>query len=229
MRDKINMKQLAAEHAAGFIQHGMKVGLGTGSTAYYAIVKIGERVKSGLSIEAVATSEASEQLAHEHGIPLTPIEQVGQLDITIDGADELDEQLQLIKGGGGALLREKITAYNSKRLVIVADEHKRVSQLGVFPLPVEVVPFAKEWTVRSLEALGADVRLRRDRQDELYRTDNGNYIADCSFGAIGSPKDLQLQLQNIPGIVEHGLFIGMADMAVIGCSDGSLQILTRSP
>lgn len=228
MMDRMNMKRIAAEHAAGFIQNGMKVGLGTGSTAYYAIVTIGERVRSGLSIEAVATSQASEQLARELGIPLVPIEQARQLDITIDGADELDDRLRLIKGGGGALLREKMTAYNSKRLIIIADESKRVPRLGGFPLPVEVVTFAKEWTVRSLEALGADVKLRLDSQGDLYRTDNGNYIADCSFGVIDAPDELARELQRIPGVVEHGLFISMADMAVIGCSDGSIQTLTRS-
>lgn len=228
MMDSMNMKRIAAEHAAGFIQNGMKVGLGTGSTAYYAIVTIGERVRSGLSIEAVATSQASEQLARELGIPLVPIEQARQLDITIDGADELDDRLRLIKGGGGALLREKMTAYNSKRLIIIADESKRVPRLGGFPLPVEVVTFAKEWTVRSLEALGADVKLRLDGQGDLYRTDNGNYIADCSFGVIDAPEELAHELQRIPGVVEHGLFISMADMAVIGCGDGAIQTLTRS-
>ena len=164
MESEYNMKKIAAEHAAKYVQDGMKIGLGTGSTAYYAILKIGEMVRSGLSIQAVATSEASEKLAMEQGISLTPIHQIDRLDLTIDGADELDDQLRLIKGG--ALLREKITAFHSERLVIVADEAKAVAQLGAFP-PVEIVPFAFEWTVRSLAQLGCSVEIRR-KQDEGF-------------------------------------------------------------
>ncbi|SMF81167.1 ribose-5-phosphate isomerase [Paenibacillus uliginis N3/975] len=221
----MNMKKNAAEKAVEYIQDGMKVGLGTGSTAYWAIVRIGERVKEGLSIEAVATSKTSEKLAIEHGITLTPLHQIGRLDLTIDGADELDPELRLIKGGGGALLREKITAFHSDRLLIVADESKSVSSLGNFPLPVEIVPFAREWTYAALERLGCSVRLRLEEAGNLYVTDNGNYIADCEFGIINSPEQLEQELRGIPGVVEHGLFIGMADIAFIGRSDGSVDVM----
>lgn len=220
----INVKQLAAEKAVEYVQDGMKVGLGTGSTAYWAIRKLGERVSGGLNITAVATSQASEDQARELGIPLVAFGDVDSLDLTIDGADELDGALQLIKGGGGALLREKIVAMGSTRMIVVADESKAVTTLGKFPLPVEIVPFAWEWTVADLAKLGCTPELRRSG-GELYKTDNGNYIADCRFEAIDSAADLALALQRIPGVVEHGLFIGIADMAVIGKNDGTIEII----
>ncbi|MGF7045547.1 ribose 5-phosphate isomerase A [Paenibacillus sp. DS2015] len=222
----MNMKRISAERAVQYIKDGMKVGLGTGSTAYWAIQKIGERVKEGLSIQAVATSKASERHAAELGIPLIPFSQIEHLDVTIDGADELDSHLQLIKGGGGALLREKIVAFHSHKLIIIADESKFVDKLGRFPLPVEVIPFAVEWTLHSLQQLGCRPQLRTDGE-KLFVTDNGNYIADCQFGSIDSPTDLQKQISGIPGIVDHGLFIGLADVAVIGHSDGSVAIVER--
>ncbi|MFE9274440.1 ribose-5-phosphate isomerase RpiA [Paenibacillus glucanolyticus] len=225
MTNEKNMKKIAAEHAAKYVQDGMRIGLGTGSTAYYAILKIGEMVRGGLNIQAVATSEASERLAVEQGISLTPVQHMDRLDLTIDGADELDDRLRLIKGGGGALLREKITAYQSDRLVIVADEVKQVIQLGAFPLPVEIVPFAYEWTVQSLARLGCSVQIRRNLSEGFYVTDNGNYIADCKFQLITHPEELSMRLGSIPGVVEHGLFIGMADQAIIGCQDGTVRIL----
>ncbi|AJS59322.1 ribose-5-phosphate isomerase RpiA [Paenibacillus sp. IHBB 10380] len=222
----MNMKRISAEHAVQYIQDGMKIGLGTGSTAYWAIQKIGERVKEGLSIQAVATSKASERHAVELGIPMIPFNQIDHLDLTIDGADELDSHLQLIKGGGGALLREKIVAFHSHTLIIVADESKFVDKLGRFPLPVEVIPFAVEWTLNSLQQLGCRPQLRTDGE-KLAVTDNGNYIADCQFGSINSPTDLQNDISRIPGVVDHGLFIGLADVAVIGHSDGSVAIMER--
>ncbi|WP_167549601.1 ribose-5-phosphate isomerase RpiA [Paenibacillus borealis] len=220
----MNVKQLAAEKAVEYVRDGMKVGLGTGSTAYWAIRKLGERVSEGLNITAVATSQASEDQARELGIPLVAFGDVDHLDLTIDGADELDGSLQLIKGGGGALLREKIVAMGSTRMIVVADESKAVTTLGKFPLPVEIVPFAWEWTVADLAKLGCKPELRRSG-GELYKTDNGNYIADCRFEAIDSAADLALALQRIPGVVEHGLFIGIADMAVIGKNDGTIEII----
>lgn len=220
----INVKQLAAEKAVEYVQDGMKVGLGTGSTAYWAIRKLGERVSEGLQITAVATSQASEDQARELGIPLVAFSDVDSLDLTIDGADELDGALQLIKGGGGALLREKIVAMGSARMIVVADESKAVTTLGKFPLPVEIVPFAWEWTVAALAKLGCTTELRRSGED-LYKTDNGNYIADCRFEAIESAAELALALQRIPGVVEHGLFIGIADLAIIGKSDGTIEII----
>ncbi|MBY0011102.1 ribose-5-phosphate isomerase RpiA [Paenibacillus typhae] len=220
----VNVKQLAAEKAVEYVQDGMKVGLGTGSTAYWAIRKLGERVREGLNITAVATSQASEDQARELGIPLVAFGEIDSLDLTIDGADELDSRLQLIKGGGGALLREKIVAMGSARMIVVADESKAVDTLGKFPLPVEIVPFAWEWTVAKLAKLGCRPELRRSG-DELYRTDNGNYIADCHFGAIASASELAEQLQGISGVVDHGLFIGIASMAIIGKQDGSIEII----
>ncbi|MHA6532434.1 ribose-5-phosphate isomerase RpiA [Paenibacillus sp. BAC0078] len=222
----MNVKQLAAEKAVEYVEDGMKVGLGTGSTAYYAIRKLGERVKAGLKITAVATSQASEEQARELGIPLVAFGDIDGLDLTIDGADELDQELQLIKGGGGALLREKIVARNSTRMIVIADESKAVGTLGKFPLPVEIVPFAWEWTVAELTKLGCKVELRRSG-DELYKTDNGNYIADCRFGVIASAPELALSLQSITGVVEHGLFIGIADLAIIAKQDGSIEIVKR--
>ncbi|KTD88009.1 ribose-5-phosphate isomerase [Paenibacillus etheri] len=224
----INVKQLAAEKAVEYVEDGMKVGLGTGSTAYWAIRKLGERVSEGLKITAVATSRASEEQARELGIPLVAFGDIDSLDLTIDGADELDSSLQLIKGGGGALLREKIVASNSTRMIVIADEGKVVSTLGKFPLPVEIVPFAWEWTVAELAKLGCQPELRRSGE-ELYRTDNGNYIADCRFEAIEAAPKLALTIQNIPGVVDHGLFIGIAAMAIVGKLDGSIEIIEAQP
>ncbi|WP_340009599.1 ribose-5-phosphate isomerase RpiA [Paenibacillus sp. FSL K6-0276] len=224
----MNVKQLAAEKAVEYVEDGMKVGLGTGSTAYWAIRKLGERVSEGLKITAVATSRASEEQARELGIPLVAFGDIESLDLTIDGADELDSSLQLIKGGGGALLREKIVASNSTRMIVIADEGKVVSTLGKFPLPVEIVPFAWEWTVAELAKLGCQPELRRNG-DELYKTDNGNYIADCRFEAIESAPKLALTIQNIPGAVDHGLFIGIAAMAIVGKNDGTIEIIEAQP
>ncbi|MEK5396600.1 ribose-5-phosphate isomerase RpiA [Paenibacillus sp. FSL K6-2859] len=220
----MNVKQLAAEKAVEYVEDGMKVGLGTGSTAYWAIRKLGERVSEGLKITAVATSRASEEQARELGIPLVAFGDIDSLDLTIDGADELDSSLQLIKGGGGALLREKIVASNSTRMIVIADEGKVVNTLGKFPLPVEIVPFAWEWTVAELAKLGCQPELRRSGE-ELYKTDNGNYIADCRFEAIEAAPKLALTIQNIPGVVDHGLFIGIAAMAIVGKLDGTIEII----
>jgi len=224
----INVKQLAAEKAVEYVEDGMKVGLGTGSTAYWAIRKLGERVSEGLKITAVATSHASEEQARELGIPLVAFGDIDSLDLTIDGADELDSSLQLIKGGGGALLREKIVASNSTRMIVIADEGKVVNTLGKFPLPVEIVPFAWEWTVAELAKLGCQPELRRSGE-ELYKTDNGNYIADCRFEAIEAAPKLALTIQNIPGVVDHGLFIGIAAMAIVGKLDGTIEIIEAQP
>lgn len=219
----INVKQLAAEKAVEFVKDGMKIGLGTGSTAYWAINKLGERVSEGLKITAVATSRASEEQARELGIPIVAFGDIDSLDLTIDGADELDSSLQLIKGGGGALLREKIVASNSTRMIVIADESKVVNTLGKFPLPVEIVPFAWEWTVAELAKLGCNPELRRSGE-ELYKTDNGNYIADCRFEVIESAPKLALTIQSIPGVVEHGLFIGIAAMAIVGKKMEALKL-----
>ncbi|KQY83034.1 ribose 5-phosphate isomerase [Paenibacillus sp. Root52] len=223
----MNLKQIAAERAAEYIQDGMKVGLGTGSTAYYAICKLGERVRDGLQIQAVATSEASDKLAREWGIPIIPFDQIGRLDITIDGADEVDPNFNLIKGGGGALLREKIVAANSDQLIIVADGSKAVDKLGRFPLPVEVVPFASEWTFKALESMGCFPEWRMNG-DERYLTDNGNLIADCRMEAIEQAPELNIKLNMLPGVVDNGLFINMANIVILAKEDGSIDELHRS-
>lgn len=218
-------KKIAAEQAVEAVRDHMIVGLGTGSTAYWAILKLGAMVKEGLQIKSIATSVQSETLAVELGIPLISPAEIQEIDLTIDGADELDHSLNLIKGGGGALLREKIIASASKELIIVADESKRVRQLGTFPLPVEVVRFGYELTLKQIRLLGCSARLRMNG-NEVFVTDNDNYIADCSFGEILDPRMLQRQLTGIPGVVETGLFIGMAKKAVIGSADGTVREFT---
>ncbi|WP_195576771.1 ribose-5-phosphate isomerase RpiA [Paenibacillus sp. 1001270B_150601_E10] len=223
----MNGKQLAAEKAVEWIQDGMVVGLGTGSTAYWAIQAIGRRVKEGLQIQAVATSVPSENLAKELGIPLIPWSEVQSIDVTIDGADEVNASFHLVKGGGGALLREKITAYASKQMIVIVDESKAVNELGKFGLPVEVVPFAWEMTARHIEKLGCKAIRRADAEGEPFITDNGNYILDCQFGVIEEPPALEAKLQQIPGIVDHGLFIGLADIVIVGYEDGRVEITVR--
>ncbi len=219
----INPKQIAAEKAVESIEDGMIVGLGTGSTAYWAIQKIGERVRDGLNIQAVASSTISEDLANELGIPVIPFADVETIDLTIDGADEVDANLQLTKGGGGALLREKLLAANSRRFIVIVDESKVVDTLGVFPLPVEIVPFAHELTVRKLQSLGCELTIRQ-KDGVNFITDNGNLIADCRFGSITDPVTLHTQLNLIPGVVENGLFVGLTSQLIVGHSDGRLTI-----
>ncbi len=227
LRIQVELKRAAAERAVDYVKDGMKVGLGTGSTAYWAIRRIGERMKEeGLNIQAVATSKASEDQARELGIPLIPFAEMGRLDLTIDGADEVDGRLNLIKGGGGALLREKIVATNSRRLIIVVDESKVVHTLGKFPLPVEIVPFAFEWTFNALDQLGCRPQWRMNG-DEKYVTDNGNYIADCLLGRISDAESLNQKLNMIPGVVDNGLFVDMADSVVVAHSDGSIELKKR--
>jgi ribose 5-phosphate isomerase A len=209
-------KQEAARRSLAFVKDGYVVGLGSGSTASYAIGLLGERVREGLNILGIATSVRSRELAAGLGIPLTSFEEYPVIDVTIDGADELNPGLQLIKGGGGALLREKIVAVASRRVVIIADSSKQVAVLGKFPLPVEVVPFAEPLLVRRIKALGAAVLLRRDRSGRPFVTDEGHHILDCSFGTIPDPHALAGKLDLMPGLVEHGLFLDLADIALIG-------------
>lgn len=220
----MNPKQAAAEKAVEFVKNGMIVGLGTGSTAFWATQKIAQRVSEGLTIRAVASSASTEALAGQLGIPLVPFSGIDHIDITIDGADEVDDQLNLIKGGGGALLREKILARNSSRFYVVVDDSKRVHRLGRFPLPVEIVPFASNLTIRRLQELNCEPVVRMVKGSEFI-TDNGNLIADCSFKEIPDPKALQQRINLIPGVVENGLFVGMATAVVVGYDDGPIQIL----
>jgi ribose 5-phosphate isomerase A len=227
----INLKKIAAGKALEYIKDGMILGLGTGSTAYWAILGIGEMVKKGLKARAVATSIQSETLAREAGIPIVPFSEIDHIDLTIDGADEVDEELNLIKGGGGALLREKIVAAATKFYIIIVDEGKRVSRLGKFPLPVEIAPFGWELTRHHLEKLGCSMHLRttdktagRIVDDKTFHTDNGHYILDCFFDSIADPGLLNEQVNAIPGVMDNGLFINMADLVITGYADGSTKI-----
>ena len=211
-------KLLAATTAVGWVRDGMRVGLGTGSTAAPFITLLGQRVREGgLRIEATATSRASEELARAVGIPLLEPRRGLRFDLTVDGADELDDELRLIKGGGGALLREKVIAAASDYLLIVADSTKAVGQLGRFPLPLEVVPFALPWVLDAVADLGGAPVLRQSKQhpSEPARSDQGNLLIDCHFQAIADPAALAAQLAVIPGVVEHGLFLGLARAAVV--------------
>ena len=216
-------KRLAAEAAAELVEPGMVVGLGTGSTAAFAVRKIGARVKGGLRIRALPTSRATETLARELGIPLVDFEQVTQLDLTLDGADEMDPALNLIKGGGGALFREKIVAAASARLVIFADHSKRVPVLGKFPLAVEVNPFGWQVAADKLRASGAEVTLR-ERGGQTFVTDNQGYILDCRFGSIPDPPALEARIRTIVGVTECGLFCGMAELACVAEGAHVLQV-----
>jgi len=223
---EINGKKLAAERAVDYIQQDMIIGLGTGSTAYWAIQKIGTKIKEGLRIKAIATSRQSEKLATELQIPLTSFAENSIIDLTIDGADEVDKNLNLIKGGGGALLREKIVASASTTFIVVVDENKLVKKLGKFPLPVEVVPFAFERTLKTIQHLGCTPRIRL-AENKFYVTDNGNYIIDCEFGVIENPENLHTQLNLIPGVVDNGLFVGMARRVVVGHINGTVEEFSR--
>ncbi|MFV0297087.1 MAG: ribose-5-phosphate isomerase RpiA [Hyphomicrobiaceae bacterium] len=227
------MKRRAAEAAIELVTPGMRLGLGTGSTAKHFVDLVGGRVKSGMDVLCVPTSEATRAQAEGLGIPLTTLDETPELDLTVDGADELDGALQLIKGGGGALLREKLVAASSTRLVIIADGSKKVAQLGAFPLPVEIVPFGYRSTLamieRSAKVAGCTgaltVRLKGD--GAIYVTDNGNYICDCAFGQIGNAMLLDQGLRALPGVVETGLFLGMADLALIA-GEGGLETIRRT-
>jgi ribose 5-phosphate isomerase A len=207
-------KEAAARASLVFIQDGQVVGIGSGSTVAHFIRLLGDRVKSGLRIRGIPTSEHSRERAASLGIPLTTLDECPEIDVTVDGADEVDPQLRLIKGGGGALLREKIVASASKQLVIIADSTKRVPVLGKFGLPVEVIKFARAVVQKKIEALGARVALRR-KGDTPYLTDENNYILDCHFGQIADSDRLARQLSEMPGVVEHGLFIGMASIVLV--------------
>ena len=219
-------KLIAATIAVGWVRDGMRVGLGTGSTAAPFISLLGQRVREGgLRIEATATSRASEELARQVGIPLLEPRRGLRFDLTVDGADEFDAQLRLIKGGGGALLREKVIATASDYLLIVADSTKAVDQLGRFPLPLEVVPFALPWVMDAVANLGGAPVLRMTKQNPSApaQSDQGNLLVDCHFQQIADPAALAAQLMIIPGMVEHGLFLGLARAAVVA-QGGQAQV-----
>jgi ribose 5-phosphate isomerase A len=220
-----DLKRAAAERALSAVTDGMRLGLGTGSTAAHFVALLGARVREGLSVVGVPTSERTRAQAAAEGIPLTTLEETPALDLTVDGADELDDELRLIKGGGGALLREKIVAAASGRMIVIADASKRVARLGRFPLPIEVVPFGLGATGRAVaevfERLGCVGELRlRESDSAPYLTDGGHYILDAHLGGIAEPNALATALNAIPGVVEHGLFIGLATSAILSTDDG---------
>jgi ribose 5-phosphate isomerase A len=223
----MNAKQVAATKAISFIQNGMTVGLGTGTTAYWAIEGIGHRIQAeGLQIKAIASSKRSEAQALSFGIPVFSFAEISQIDITIDGADEADDDLNLIKGGGGALLREKIVASNSKELIIIVDESKLVTYLGKFPLPVETFIFGWEKTIQKLQDLGCSANLRMEN-NQPYITDNNNYIIDCSFGEIQDPASLHDRINSITGVADNGLFVRMASKLIVGDENGNARIFKK--
>jgi ribose 5-phosphate isomerase A len=217
-------KEAAARASLRYVKDGQVVGLGTGSTAAYFIRLLAEKVKDGLRVRGIPTSERSRELASSLGIPLTTLDQCQEIAVTVDGADEVDPQLRLIKGGGGALLREKIVASATRQVVIVADASKRVPILGKFPLPVEVIKFAQALVAKKVTALGAEVRLRQKADGSPYVTDEGNHILDCHFGQIRDADALARQLSDMPGIVEHGLFIGLASTVILASGTGIVEL-----
>jgi ribose 5-phosphate isomerase A len=222
-------KAAAARASLRFVHDGNIVGLGTGSTAAHAVRFLGERVRAGLKIRGIPTSVQTRDLAASVGISLTTLDEVQQLglqpiDVTIDGADEFDAQLRLIKGGGGALLREKVIASASRQVVILADSSKQVAVLGKFPLPVEVIAFAQSLIAARITALGATVKLRKDAKGNPFVSDEGHHILDCSFGQIPDPPALARTLSDMPGIVEHGLFIDLATMVLVAKGESVAEL-----
>jgi ribose 5-phosphate isomerase A len=226
------LKREAAARALDFVKPGMRLGLGTGSTAAHFVDLLAERVKAGLDIVGVPTSEATRAQAEKLGIPLTTLDEEDELDLTVDGADEVDPDLNLIKGGGGALLREKIVASASREMIVVADDSKYVKRLGRFPLPIEVVDFGLGATIHAiksaLKASGCDgpIRLRHRPDGHVFVTDQGHLIFDAGLGAIPDASLLARELSGVPGVVEHGLFIGLARRVVLAGS-GGIRIVER--
>src|SRR3954454_11813557 len=226
-------KRAASARALDFVRPGMRLGLGTGSTARHFVELLGEQVRAGLSVIAVATSEATRRDAEGFGIPLTTLDDTPELDLTVDGADEIAPDLTMIKGGGGALLREKIVASASARMVVIADESKWVAMLGQFALPIEVVPFGLAATKRAVEAATVaagcpgPISLRKDKAGHAFVTDGGHFILDAALQRIADPRALGERLAAIPGVVEHGLFIGLAHAAVIAGPEGRRVVERR--
>ncbi len=225
-------KRAASARALDFVRPGMRLGLGTGSTARHFVELLAERVRAGLAVLAVPTSEATRRDAERLGVPLTTLEETPELDLTVDGADEIGPDLTLIKGGGGALLREKIVACASARLVVIADESKWVPTLGRFPLPIEIVPFGAKVTQRAVERACAEAgspgpsRLRKGSDGHAFVTDQGHWLLDAALGRIYDPKALAELLSGIAGVVEHGLFIGLAKAAILAGA-GGVRVVER--
>jgi ribose 5-phosphate isomerase A len=225
-------KRAAAARAVEFVHSGMRLGLGTGSTARHFVELIGERVRGGLDVVAVPTSQATKSDAERCGIKLTTLDDTPELDLTVDGADEIAPDLSLVKGGGGALLREKIVAAASARMIVIADQTKLVAALGRFPLPIEVAPFGlaatRQAIERSIAALQRPGRLslRRGRDGHAFVTDGGHWIIDAALDRIDDPQAMAHALSGIPGVMAHGLFIGLAQMAIVAGPDG-VKIVER--
>jgi ribose 5-phosphate isomerase A len=218
---------LAGEKATEYVTDGMVVGLGTGSTAYYTVKRLGAMVAQGLDIIGIPTSVATETIARESGITLSNLQEHPKIDVTIDGADEVDPNLNVIKGMGGALFREKIVASASKMLIIVVDPSKMVDVLGTkSPLPVELSKFGWKNCQQRLQGLGCDARLRM-KNEAVFVTDSDNYIIDCRFEKIDDPTSMESTINNIPGVIENGLFLDLADIAISGTEDGT-KLFTRS-
>jgi ribose 5-phosphate isomerase A len=231
--DAESQKRVAAARAIEFVQPGMRLGLGTGSTAKHFVELLGERVRAGLDIVAVPTSETTRADAQRCGIRLTTLDETPALDLTVDGADEIAPDLSLIKGGGGALLREKIVAAASKRMIVIADRSKLVAKLGRFPLPIEVTPFGYSATQRAVDkvitgmGLSARLTLRQGKDGHAFVTDGGHWIVDAALERIDDPAALAHALSGIPGVMEHGLFVGLAHMAIVSGPDG-IEVIERS-
>lgn len=228
-------KSIAAKYAVQFVEDGMRVGLGTGSTSAWMVRYLGERVQQeGLNIVGVPTSRRTAVLAQEAGLRIATLDEAKWLDITIDGTDEYDAELTLIKGGGGALLHEKIVASASDRMIVIADHSKSVAHLGAFPLPIEVIPFGLQTTRAMVEAMldGMDVlgweAVLRMIDDLPFVTDQGNHIIDLHLKRIGDPRHLALALNQVPGVVENGLFIDICDMVISGHGDGRIEVTDLS-
>ncbi|MDZ4774188.1 MAG: ribose-5-phosphate isomerase RpiA [Planctomycetota bacterium] len=225
-----DVKEIAGRKAAEWVATGMTLGLGTGSTVHFFLVALAERIQAeGLLVRGVPTSIQTETKAREFGIPLATLDDVTRIDLTVDGADEIDAHFDMIKGGGGALLREKVIAANSTRVVIVVGANKVVPKLGLtFALPVEVVPFASKSVERALAKLGCTTT-RRMKEGRVFVTDNHNEILDCSFGrSIDDPATLERTIDAIPGVVESGLFVGLAHVRIVGNADGSCDVAAKS-
>jgi ribose 5-phosphate isomerase A len=218
-------KRAAGKAAASLIQDGMRIGLGTGSTAAYFIESLVQRFSQGLKISAVASSKESERQALAGGIPFCDINTITSLDVTVDGADEIDDQKCMIKGGGGALLREKIIASMSKEMIVIIDEHKLVKHLGKFPLPVEIVPFAPAAIIHNIQQKGFQGQMRHGLDGQTYYTDNGNLIFDIKCTTpLTEPESLYVLLKSIPGVVEVGIFCNLAGRVIIGYDSGQVEI-----
>jgi ribose 5-phosphate isomerase A len=217
------IKQAVARRAAAYVTEGMTLGIGTGSTANHLLHALADRMKEGLQFTGVPTSIQTEKLALELKIPVVNLDVATDIQLAIDGADEVSEHLDLIKGGGGAFLQEKMVAFASHKFIVIGDESKLVKTLGKFPLPVEVVPYGIERIKRHIANLGCKHVSLRYRNDKIFISDHGHYVLDCHFESIPDPIKLNMQLKNIPGVVETGLFLQMADVALIGYHDGSIR------